>query len=161
MPEMTNEHREFLAGLNHKTEVQVEHVAGCEQCFNFYLFGQGYRCKEYPAKHRIKHSVFARLIKDMPVGDLPTDDLRTAARLLAGRFNDPSITDDAMDEVTIVPDDEWTMSDILSDAARSHGMEVSNVGLSDLIAADLRGVPKALTTRWPPVLRIIDEKEKR
>jgi hypothetical protein len=107
METMTQEHREFLVGLNNKTEVQVEHVAGCEQCFNFYLFGEGYRCKEYPAKHRIKNSDFAKMIKDMPVGDLPTDDLRTAAKLLAERFNDPTITDETLDEVTIVPDNEW------------------------------------------------------
>lgn len=106
MKKMTQEHREFLTGLNSKTEVQVEHVAGCERCFNYFLFGTGYRCSDYPAKHRIKNADFIAVLNACR-GVTPKEITASAVALLRARFHDETLAEDTLHEVTIVPDAEW------------------------------------------------------
>ncbi len=100
---MNEEHKAFLS---EKTEGQVEHIAGCEACFNYFLFGEKYRCREYPAKHRIKDSDFKELIKKT-TGPSVCDDMKQVTQMLRERFNDDALTEDTLHEVTIVPDHEW------------------------------------------------------
>ncbi len=132
MPKMTEEHKAFLSA---KSEGQLEHVAGCEQCFNYFLFGEGYRCKEYPAKHRIKDADFMALLNSIhgPDGSDFEEHNRVVmaelVRRLVERFGDEELTEETLHEVTIVPDDEWTKSDIVSEVARKTGLPVVDVKL--------------------------------
>jgi hypothetical protein len=114
MPKMTEEHREFLGK---KTTSQLEHVAGCEQCFNYYLFGEEYRCKEYPSKYRIKDSDFKRLLRLTSSAEQGASSVEHGREILAQllvllrrRFKDDSLDEETLDEVTIVPDGEWVES---------------------------------------------------
>ena len=139
---MTNEHKEFLSGeLNKKNEIQIDHIAGCEQCFNYFLFGEGYRCKQYPAKHRIKDSDFKAFLRTLPNGGSVSDDLKAAVKGMSERFNDPDLTDENLHEVTIVPDNEWTKTDIVTEFCRTHQIPMINVDLEKVNVVDLRGVP--------------------
>lgn len=126
MPKMNEEHKAFLSS---KSEKQIEHIAGCEQCFNYYLFGEQYRCKEYPSKHRIKESDFQRLLRiaggdAAPLGftEHSRRMLEHILRLIRVHFGDELLAEETLDEVTIVPDTEW-----------------------DAVAA--AGLPQALVTR--------------
>ncbi len=103
MPKMNEEHKAFLS---EKTEGQVEHIAGCEACFNYFLFGEKCPCREYPSRHRIKYSELREMINHVEISSLGKAMLQLIP-MLRERFNDDAITEDTLDEVKIVPDDEW------------------------------------------------------
>src|SRR3954470_21838051 len=102
---MTKEYKEFLQD---KSEVQLEHIAGCAECFDHFLFRTQAICKEYPTKYRIKKSDFDDLIDRLPREERIGTWLDASARLLAARFDDETLLNtDKWEEIRIVPDAEW------------------------------------------------------